>query len=237
MRSAMRVTRPPEPPAIPLLHNGDRLTQKEFHRRYEAYPEDVKFELIGGIVYMASPTGWPHSKYHLQLATVLGNYEAATPGVEGLDNATTILGPWSEPQPDLALRILPECGGQTFNAPTKYISGAPELIAEIADSTASIDLHRKKEDYEKAGVLEYLVFCVQEKELQWFHFKSKRKISSDSKGIYRSRVFPGLWIDSRALLARDVRGLNKVLQEGLASRAHAAFVRKLMRTGRKDSGS
>src|SRR6266851_8915829 len=114
MRSAMRVTRDSDPQIIPLLNNGDRLTQREFHRRYEAYPDDVKFELIGGIVYMASPTGWPHSKYHLQLATVLGNYEAATPGVEGLDNATTILGPWSEPQPDLALRILPERGGQSF---------------------------------------------------------------------------------------------------------------------------
>ncbi len=233
MRSAMRVSGASEPVTIPLLQNGDRLTQKEFHRRYEAYPEDEKFELIGGIVYMASPTGWPHSKYHLQLATVLGNYEAGTTGVEGLDNATTILGPWSEPQPDLALRILPERGGQSFT-PKKYVTGPPELIAEVADSTVSIDLHRKKQDYEKAGVWEYLVLCVQEKELHWFHFKSKRKILPDSKGIYQSRVFPGLWIDGRALSARDSRRVNQVLQEGLASRAHAAFVRKLMKTGRKD---
>src|SRR5712692_184659 len=231
MRSAMRVTRPPELPTIPLLHNGDRLTQQEFHSRYEAYPDDVRIELIGGIVFMASPAGWAHSKYHLQMATILGNYEAATPGVEGLDNATTILGPRSEPQPDLALRILPERGGQSITR-KKYISGAPELIAEIADSSVSIDLYGKKEDYEKAGVWEYLVLCVQEQELQWFHFKSKRKIQPDSKGIYRSRVFPGLWIDSRALLGRNVTRVNNVLQEGLASRAHAAFVRKLMKTGR-----
>jgi hypothetical protein len=32
---------------LPPLHNGDRLTQPEFHRRYEGYPEDVKFELKG----------------------------------------------------------------------------------------------------------------------------------------------------------------------------------------------
>ena len=37
------------------LFNGDRMKQPEFHRRYEQYPDDVKFELIGGIVYMASP--------------------------------------------------------------------------------------------------------------------------------------------------------------------------------------
>src|SRR5260370_18892163 len=232
----MTVTHASNPKTTPPLTTEDRPTKRNFNRRYEAYPDDVKFELIGGIVYMASPTGWPHSKYDLQLATVLGNYEAATPGVEGLDNATTILGPWSEPQPDLALRILPEQGGRSFT-PKRYVTGPPELIAEIADSTASIDLHRKKEDYEKAGVWEYLVLCVQEKELHWFHFKSKRRIQPDSKGVYRSRVFPGLWIDSRALLARDGRRVSEVLKEWLASRAHAAFVRKLMKTGRKDSGS
>jgi hypothetical protein len=88
-------------------------------------------------------------------------------------------------------------------------------------------------DYEKAGVLEYLVLCVQEKELQWFHFKSGRKIQPDLNGIYRSRVFPGLWIDSRALLNLNVRQVNRMLQQGLASRVSTAFVKKLMKTGRK----
>jgi Putative restriction endonuclease len=125
----------------------------------------------------------------------------------------------------LALRILPEYGGQSFTDENDYINRAPELIAEVAHSSYAIDLHQKKDDYEKAGVWEYLVLCVEEKELQWFHFKSKRKIQSDSKGVYRSRAFPGLWIYSRALLARDAGGVNRALQEGLASRAHAAFVK------------
>src|SRR5438132_1422155 len=112
MKSAMRITHPDGPPSIPLLENGDRLSQKEFHRRYEAYPEDVKFELIGGIVYMASPLRRLHAIYRLKLGTILSLYADATPGVEALDNATTILGEESEPQPDLALRILPEYGGQ-----------------------------------------------------------------------------------------------------------------------------
>src|SRR5260370_8471240 len=102
----MTVTHASNPKTTPPLTTEDRPTKRNFNRRYEAYPDDVKFELIGGIVYMASPTGWPHSKYHLQLATAFGNYGPATPGVEGLDNATTILGPWSEPQPDLSLHIL-----------------------------------------------------------------------------------------------------------------------------------
>src|SRR5437870_3691569 len=99
-------------PRRPLpLHNGDCLTQKEFHRRYETYPEDVKFELIGGIVFMASPVGWPHGTYHLKLGVALELYAAGTPGVEAGDNATTILGEESEPQPDLTLRTLAEYGG------------------------------------------------------------------------------------------------------------------------------
>src|ERR1041385_7877050 len=89
---------------LPPLQPGERLTQSEFHRRYEAYPEDVKFELIGGIVYMASPLKRPHGTYHPKVSLVLALYEASTPGVELADNMTSILGEKSEPQPDLMLR-------------------------------------------------------------------------------------------------------------------------------------
>src|SRR5713101_3731086 len=120
MRSVSRTTmakrttkhRRPGAPGLPPLENGDHLTQAEFHRRYEAYPEDVKFELIGGIVYMASPKR-PHGTSHFKLSLVFAIYEAGTPGVEGADNMTAILGEESEPQPDLMLRLLKECGGQS----------------------------------------------------------------------------------------------------------------------------
>ena len=98
---------------VPPLYNGDRLTQAEFHRRYEAMPEDVKAELVGGIVYMASPLRRPHGTFHFKLSLVLGLYEAATPGAEGGDNLSTILDDDCEPQPDLLLRIHTECGGQS----------------------------------------------------------------------------------------------------------------------------
>ena len=109
-------------PTMPPLHSGDHMTQAEFHRRYEAYPEDVKFELIGGIVHMSSPLLWPHGSYHLRLSGVFFLYEEATPGVEGLDNATTILGEESEPQPDLALRILPESSTVSMSSASLRVS-------------------------------------------------------------------------------------------------------------------
>src|SRR5262249_46911040 len=206
---------------VPLLCNGDRLTQKEFHRRYEAYPKHVKFELIGGTVYMASPLRRRHGTYHTNLSGVCWIYQGGTPGVEVLDNATTILGDQSEPQPDLALCILPEWGGQSQTTEDDYVQGAPELLAEIAYSTRAFDLHQKRDEYQAAGALEYLVWCVEEQELHWFNFKLRRRIKPDAGGICHSRVFPGLWIDSQALADRNSPRLIEVVQQGLASPEHA----------------
>jgi hypothetical protein len=216
-----------------LLHNGDHLKQAEFHKRYRLCPEDMKFELIGGVVYMPSPTRWMHAGYDEELGFALGLFRRGTPGVELLHNVTTILGAESEPQPDLALRILPEFGGRSWLDDDEYVNGPPELLAEIAHSTVSIDLHRKREDYERAGVLEYVVLCVAEQELHWFHFKAKRRITADRHGVYRSRVFPGLWIDGPALLARRSVRIAEVVADGLKCREHAAFLKKLEAARRK----
>jgi hypothetical protein len=59
---------------------------------------------------------------------LLWHYQMATPGVEVVHNATTILGKKSEPQPDLFLRIEPEYGGQSSTNPKEYVVGPPELI-------------------------------------------------------------------------------------------------------------
>jgi Uma2 family endonuclease len=212
---------------VPPLVEGDRMKQPEFHRRYEAYPEGVKFELIAGIVYMASPLRWPHGNYDMKLGLVLELYASGTPGVEGAHNATTILSAESEPQPDSALRLLPEWGGQSRLDAGRYVQGAPEWLAEIAYSSRDIDLREKRDDYQQAGVVEYVVLCIEEQELHWFHFPSGRPIKPNRAGIYRSRVFPGLWVDGRALLARDSPRLIAVVQQGLASREHARFVKRL----------
>jgi len=207
------------------LYNGDRMTQPEFHRRYQAYPEDVKFELVEGIVYMASPLRRAHGKYHAQLTMLFGLYELRTPGVEVLDNVTTILGEESEPQPDLSLRILSEYGGRSRETERDYVQGPPELIAEVAPSTRSIDMHQKRRDYQRAGVREYLVLCVEERQLHWFRFKPNGKLVPDERDVFRSQAFPGLWIDSGAVLACDRARAVRTLRKGLASPEHTAFSR------------
>ncbi len=218
---------------LPPLHNGDRLTQPEFHRRYEAYPEDVKFELIEGTVYMGSPLRETHSDYEDELGFVFGVYRRATPGVKAIHGATTILGVESEPQPDLGLRILEEYGGRSRLTRKKYVEGPPELLAEISHSTVAIDLHQKKADYQRAGVQEYLVVCVDERLLLWFDFKNQQSIPANAQGIYRSQVYPGLWLHGPALLALDSSRVEDVARQGLASSEHAAFVERLSAARRK----
>ncbi len=216
-----------------LLVNGERMKQPEFHRRYKAYDEDEKWELIGGIVYMASPLRRRHSGYDDEIGYLLATYRRQTPGTEVLHNATTILGDESEPQPDLGLRILPEYGGQSRTTADDYFEGAPEMLVEIAHSRRALAMHGKRDDYQRTGVIEYLVVCMEEQEVHWFHFPSGDTIPPNRQGVSRSRVFPGLWLDGAALLRLDSPRLMEVLQQGLASRAHAAFVKRLQAAHRK----
>ena len=176
---------------------------------------------------MASPLRRVHALYHADLSAALAGYVRKTPGVELLDNATVILGEESEPQPDLLMRILTEFGGQSKENEDGYIEGAPELVAEIAHSTRAIDMHPKRADYAQAGVREYVVLCIAERQLHWFDFKSRRSIDADADGVHQSRVFPGLWIDSPALSGRRSTRLLQMTKRGIASPEHAAFIKRL----------
>jgi hypothetical protein len=70
----------------------------------------------------------------------------------------------------------------------------------------------------------------------WFSFRSRRRIVPDAEGVLRSRGFPGLWIDGRALLAGDGPRQRAVLRQGLSSSEHSAFVRRLQRRHEKLRG-
>jgi Uma2 family endonuclease len=209
------------------LRSGDRMTQEEFHRLYELTPPDFHAELVGGIVYVTSPLKRQHGTRHVTLGTLFWIYAARTPGVEAGDNATVILGEHSEPQPDLYLRILPEFGGRSRTTADDYVSGPPELIAELAHSSRAIDLHAKRDDYGRYGVREYLVLCLAEGELRWFNLGADEAIAPPEDGIYRLQQFPGLWIHAEALLGNNRARLLATLEQGLASPEHAEFVRRL----------
>lgn len=217
---------------IPPLQAGDRLTRAEFERRYEAMTHVHKAELIEGVVYMPSPvSNEGHASPHFDLITVLGVYRSQTPGVQGGDNGTLLLDLDNEPQPDSFLRILPEYGGQSGDR-GDYVEGAPELIAEVAASSASYDLHDKLRAYRRNEVREYVVWRVWDKALDWFVLRqgSYERLTPTAAGVYRSEVFPGLWLDAAALMAGRLDQAIHVAQQGLASPEHAGFVARLQQT-------
>jgi Uma2 family endonuclease len=218
---------------IPPLENGAHLSASEFLRRYEAMPELKKAELINGIVfYMASPLRIDrHGEPDGLIQTWLGTYAIATPGVKHAINSTTLLGPDDVPQPDGLLRILPESGGRARVDAKGYLDGAPELIIEVAASSASIDVREKLTSYRRARVLEYLVWRTEDKAVDWWILEEDeyRPIAASADGVLRSRTFPGLWLDVQALLSGDGAKLMTTLQEGLNSPEHAALVQRLKR--------
>jgi hypothetical protein len=217
-----------QPPRVttPALVEGQRLDQPEFHRRYEAMPPGTRAELIDGVVYMPSPVSHGHGRSTTSVVAWLKLYESRTRGVEVLGGATTVLGRKSEP--DASLRILTELGGQSVIR-RGFVHGAPELVAEVAKATRYIDLGPKLKDYERAGVLEYVVRALDPDEVMWYVLRKRRLVESrvGADGWYRSEVFPGLWLDPRALLANDFGAMVAALEQGLASPQHAAFVARL----------
>ena len=218
------------PAAVPLpeLRAGDRLSRAEFERRYAAMPHVKKAELVEGVVYMPSPVTQDHGTPHFDLIGWLALYRWATPGVQGADNTTIRLDLDNEPQPDAQLRIRPERGGQSRDS-GKCVAGAPELIAEVALSSASYDLHDKLRAYQRNGVLEYVVWRVEDGAIDWFVLRDDRyePMALSAAGHYQSRVFPGLWLDPDALVRGDFAQVAAVIQQGLASAEHADFVRRL----------
>jgi Uma2 family endonuclease len=214
---------------IPPLEAGDHLDQATFHERYKAMPSAFRAELIEGIVIVPSPLAQGHGLYHALVMGWLVNYWLATPGTLAWDNVTTILGDKSEPQPDGTLVIEPAAGGQTGVSEDGYTTGAPELIVEVASSSASIDLHAKRRDYERAGVLEYVVVVLRQRLVRWFVLQAGvyEDMAADTDGIFRSKVFPGLWLHADALLRLDGAQVMEVLQQGLAVPEHVAFVQQL----------
>jgi len=223
-KTASTSIRPPQP--LPL-ETGDRLTRAEFERRYHAMPNLKKAELIEGVVYMPSPVRYKaHGKPHSNINGWLFNYAVATPNVELCDNSTLRLDQDNEPQPDLILRINEAHGGKSIVTPDDYLEGSPELIVEIASSSASYDLHEKLNVYRRNGVQEYIVWRVYDGQIDWFSLQDEQYVSlqPDEAGVIESQIFPGLRLNVAAMLAGDLAKVLAGLQDGINSEAHAAFL-------------
>ncbi len=218
-----------QPPTVPPLESGDRLSRAEFERRYAA-GRNLRAELIEGVVYVqAAIRHAHHGRPHALLMGWIGAYISATPGTDVGDASTLRLDEENEPQPDILLRIDAACGGTSSIDDDGYISGPPEFVAEIAASSASYDLHDKLNAYRRNGVKEYLVWRVLDQELDWFVLRDGRyeRLPVEETGLIKSEVFPGLWLDTAAMLRGDLAAAIESLKPGLKSAKHGAFVKSL----------
>lgn len=222
--------RAPPPVRAPRLENGDHLTRAEFERRYAETPEKFKAELVEGVVYVSSPARvMAHGEPHAVIIGLLFTYRIATPGVALGDNTTVRLDPDNEVQPAAYLRIEDARGGQSKISADDYLEGAPELIVEIAASSASYDLYEKFSVYWRNGVQEYIVWRTEDKQLDWFHLQEGKyeRVPPDADGICHSAVFPGLRLAVEPLLEGKLSVVLAALQKGIAAPEHQQFVEKL----------
>ncbi len=218
----------PEIEAPPSFVDGERMTHAEFRRRSESLGDGKYAELIRGIVHMVFGAHFEHGCSDFALSGWLFHYMRVTPGVVGATNISTVLSDDTEVQPDQQL-FIPEALGGRSRLVGGLVVGPPELVVEVSDSTRSRDLGSKKAEYEKAGVPEYLFVGIGPDEVRWFAQVEGRYvlIAPEADGVLRSRVFPGLWLDPKALLTGDAGAVIGALERGLASAEHARFAAEL----------
>ncbi len=184
------------------LENGAVLSRAEFHALYLQCEDLHRVELIEGVVYLPSPISFAgHGREQTLALSWLDAYSSAHTGVEHSGPATLLLDDDNEPEPDAMLfYVTPDRLDERG-----YIVGPPELIVEIANTSVSRDLHQKKRAYERAGVLEYIVWRTADRAIDWFQLREGRyeRREPGPDGIIESEVFPGLRLDVAAMLRYD----------------------------------
>jgi Uma2 family endonuclease len=196
----------------PRLESGDRLTRAEVHRRYKASTKIKRAELVEGVVYVTSPVSARHGEPHANVMLWLGTYKLSDPELRLHDDTTVFLDVDNEVQPDACL-WYEQPGGPRLND-DGYIEGPPQLIVEVAVSSASYDLHDKLRAYRRNGVREYVVWRVEDEAIDWFRLRegAYERVEPDPNGVIESETFPGLRLHVAKMLTGDLVGVLAELE-------------------------
>ncbi|MBX9722718.1 MAG: Uma2 family endonuclease [Candidatus Obscuribacterales bacterium] len=219
------------------LQRGARMNQAEFHKLYCEMPAGYKAELIEGMVFEPPHPFVEHGEGQAHLSAIFLAYAGNVKGLQVLTDTTVILSDLDVLQPDVIMRILPNYGGQSQNLSSKaqlnsatfgtFLKGAPELVVEVSHRSKPIDLGTKKNRYQAAGVLEYLVYSLEPKQLYWFDLKANQQLSIETDGTLRSSVFPGLWVHQEGLFDYDYPRLISMVNAGLQTNGFKKFAAQI----------
>ena len=127
-----------------------RFTVDEYYRMAAAgiLGKDDRVELLDGLIVPMTPIGARHAACVKRLNALLHRRLGDTV-LLGVQDPVT-LGPYWEPQPDIAvLRPQPDCYGTRHPAPDDVL-----LLIEVADASAAGDRTDKLPGYAAAGVAE-----------------------------------------------------------------------------------
>lgn len=214
---------------LPLIR-GERLTRGEFERRFDGLTGPIRAELIEGVVRLRPPVRWHNGACPTaDVIGWLGCYAAATRGTDVGAHPSVRLDAMNEPQPTAAMILSAGVGGQTRVSPDGFLEGGPELVAEVAAETDSIDLQTGFRVYGRNNVRECILWSLRDAAIDWFVLRNDRynPLPLGTDGAYRSETFSGLWLNAAALVRNDIPAVLQTLQQGLGSPEHAAFISQL----------
>ena len=99
------------------------------------------------------------------------------------------------------MRLPASHGGRSTIGATGYVEGPPELVVEVAASSAAYDLHSKRRVYARSGVQEYIAIQMYERRLDWLVLREGvyEPTDSDEHGVIRSQVFGAMAPTLRAM--------------------------------------
>jgi len=75
-------------------------------------------------------------------------------------------------------------------------------------------------------VTEYLIWRINDCRFEWNVLRGSHyeHIQTREDGVLCSEVFPGLWLDTQAMLTGNLAKVLRVLQQGLGSPEHAEWI-------------
>jgi Uma2 family endonuclease len=166
-------------PSAPPLDEGVRprlWSRQEYHRAAELglFGPDERLELLDGEILKKMTVNPPHA---FAVGRVFKLVAAAFgAGFHARQQQPLVLNDRSEPEPDVVV-VVGEDGDYATDHPTAQHT---RLLVEVADTTLHHDRTRKLPAYARAGIVEYWILNLVERQLEVYR--------SPSRGRYRDET-------------------------------------------------